>query len=427
MLMAVSVPPRGDKLLFTARRAAYRDAAATPCSASAYRGTIRTMPTLRQFIDRAGAIERAGLTRETTVGELSILLANAINSGGLPALLTVDPAHEKPHEFRVWRGSQSMVDGLRALMTVGIWPGPADIPSVDRLMTEVFDRNAFATTIWGEGARDEGPWAPLWRERDIRHGLYIVARGAAGEIVVGLFARGPNAPPYAPYDLALAEAAVPFIAAALDRTDLPRVHTECLPGREAPIAFSPDGKLETLGHGALEFLSDAGGGTADAVPRARAMLENAVSVLLLAERPVPEGDAPDEGFRESYLKIWMNRRQVEDRIVPVADTPFGRIDARVSLAVDLDGRVRALGVLRHLIGRRLAVVRALIDHDVPAREFDVALAIEAGKSLPEAAETLGLAAETVKTLYRRLRERFAVVSRDGLLDAMAEVGTRVLR
>lgn len=427
MAARLSVLPREDKSLFPNREPAYRDGAATLRSAGVWR-TIRVMPTLRQFIDRGAAIRRAGLTREATVGELSVLLSDAINAGGLPAILTVDPAREQPHEFRVWRGSQSMVDGLRMFMRAGIWPGPVDIPSVDRLMTERFDRSAFATTIWGAGASEEGPWAPLWRERDIRHGLYTVARGAAGEIVVGLFARSADAPPFTPRDLSYAEAVAPIIAAALDRTDAPVDVAEWLPSREAPIAFSPDGKLETLGHGALEFLSYAGGGAVDAVTRARAQVEQAVSVLLLTPQPSPAGvPIPPEDFRESYLKIWMNRRQAEDRIVPVADTPFGRIDARVSLAVDLDGRVRALGALRHLISRRLAVVRALIDRNVPAREFDIALAIEGGDSLPYAAETLGLSAETVKTLYRRLRDRFAVADREGLLDAMVEAGTRLLR
>ena len=386
------------------------------------------MSSLRQFTDRCRTIAAAGLTREATVSELCVLVARAIRTNGLAAILTVDTRHEQPHEFRTWRGSQSMIDGLRMLMRAGIWPAPDDIPSVQRLMTEHFDRSAFATTIWGEGAKEEGPWAQLWRERDIRHGLYTVARAQSGEIVVGLYQRGAAAPPFTRDDLAFAEAATPFIAATLDRTTPPCDVGDWLPSREAPIGFSPDGKLETLGHGALEFLSYAGGCGAEAVQQARAAVELAISSLIrLQQQPLALSDATADSFGESYLNIWKDRLSAEDRIVTVAETPFGRFDARVSLAVDLDGRMRVLGVLRQLIGRRTAVVRALIDREVPAREIEIALAVEQGASLTDAAKALDVSTETVKTLYRRLRTRFAGNDREDLLRSMADLGTLALR
>lgn len=381
------------------------------------------MRALRLLTQRAAVIANAGLTAEQTVGELTVLIGRATSSSTLPMILTVDPAREVPHEFRVWRGAQSIVDGLRVFMRAGIWPGPADIPSVDRLMTERFDRNAFATTIWGEGATEEGPWVGIWRERDVRHGLYVVARGARGEITVMLFNRVAAMPAYTADNLAACEALVPVIAAALDAAPTP-CNGHWLPSREAPIAFSTDGKLQTLGHGALEFLSYAGGGGPDAVARARLIAERAVATLTLPQTPPRE---TGEAFNSTYTHIWLNRRTAEDRVLLVADTPFGRFDMRVSLAVDLDGGTRALGVLRHLVPRRLAVVRALVEHDVPAREMEVALGIERGHSLPDAGETLGISAETVKTLYRRLCHRFAASRREDLLEAMAKAGTEVLR
>ena len=76
---------------------------------------------------------------------------------------------------------------------------------------------------------------------------------------------------------------------------------------------------------------------------------------------------------------------------------------------------------------RTAVVRALIDREVPAREIEIALAVEQGASLTDAAKALDVSTETVKTLYRRLRTRFAGNDREDLLRSMAELGTLALR
>lgn len=385
------------------------------------------MPMLRHFPERAKAICRAGLTREATVGELSVMLARKIAADGMPGLLVVDPSREQSHDFRVWRGAQTMVDGLRMLMRAGIWPGPADIPSVERLITERFNRNAFATILWGEGAKDEGPWAPLWRERDIRHGLYTVARGRCGDIVVGLFGRRASAPPFTARDLAYAEAIVPYFASALDTDSTPPDAANRLLSSEATVGFSATGKIETFGQNALETLSYAGGGTENAVATARNIVEAAVATVHLPDRHVTPTNTPEADFDNSYFKVWPNPGRTKEHIVRVADTPFGRIDLRVSFAVDTGGGIRALGTLRHSISRRLAVVRALVDSDIPSREFDLALALEADLSLPRAAESLGLGIETVKTLDRRLRARFDVANREALLARMAEAGAKSLR
>lgn len=383
------------------------------------------MSTMRQFPERAKAICGAGLTREATVGELSVLLARQISADGLPGILVVDPAQEKPHEFRVWRGAQTMIDGLRALMRVGIWPGPADIPSVTQLMTERFNRSSFATTLWGEGARDEGLWAPLWRERDIRHGMYIVARGSNGEIMVGLYARRGDASAFSERDLANAESIIPYFTSALDEVARAKGHEQVLPTWEPVVGFSNDAKIESLGEGALEILSYAGGGTTDAVAAGRAMVEAAVARQ--RRRTKTSANEPEKDAAKSYFKFLRNPGRHKSRAFHVADTAFGRIDIRLSVAADAGGGIRSIGALRLLICRRLATVRALIDSDVPSREFALALALEAGQSLPGAARSLGLALETVKTLDRRLRERFDAVNREALLSKMAEAGARALR
>ena len=345
------------------------------------------------------------------------------------------PGREPMHAFSVWRGTESNTDEIRALLQAGVWPGPSSLPSPERMITEQLPHTVYAASLWGDGCDEVSPWEPMWRERHVRHGYYLVAASPSGRTVVALLSRRPASPAFSRSDVAQGEAVARFIANAADRTG---VLGGTLLAAEVPVSFDGDGKLASVGMGGPELLRDLGGGRDGAHAEGRRRVETAVARYVdavlahpsatVAKDSIVAGPPEDSAFKRSHFALMFDGRARVPRVEHVADTPFGNFELQLSASHDtLDGRLLILGSLRCRISRELAVVRALVATDAPGREIELALQLCTDRTFAEVAQSLRIAPATAKTLLTRLGQRFAVSGRDRLLEAMINAGCAVVR
>lgn len=384
------------------------------------------MARLRPLVDRARALLKAEVPPEHLVPELTIHLAREIRSLGTPSVYVTHPEREKPQDFTVWRGSENNTDALRAMLAAGIWPGPKSIPSIQRMMTERMTRCAFAATFYGDGADEEGPWTPLWRERGIRHGFYLAATAASGQVAVCMFHRGDADPAFTAADLAAGEAIAPVIAEAIDQR---RPH---YPGKfvvDTEVAFSIDksGAIASIGFGGLELLNAAGGGGPGATVRSRAIVESNAREFLAQQDQCRSpamltGGKAEAPMRRSYFRIGFSGRSTAHQDYMLARSDLGFFNVKLTAAAGRDGDIILMGNLQRQAFRAAVMMRALAVSQAPAREMELAFAIERNFSIPDAAKQLGISVSTAKTLVQRLYARFGVADRNALLEKLVADG-----
>ncbi len=399
------------------------------------------MLSAKRQTNRIAALATAALPPEMLVPELVIALQQAIGTdAALPAVFAHHPSDGPIDQFTVWRGAEGSIDALRALLGAGIWPAPSTIPSVQRLMTERLGCSVYAAPLWGEGCTEDGPWEPLWRERNIRHGFYLAAFAPSGRVCVALMSRAPESPAFSKSDIALGEASARYIASCIDRRPDVRATCDTLVN-EIPVAFAADDSLSSLGVGGPEQLRDLCGGGPNAVALARALLESAAArfrqevsagaASTNADPAMPSmlGGADDEtAFRQGNFRLMMNTRTRLPHTIELAHTDHGSFDLLVAASNDLQsGKLLVLGTLRRRVPRLLAVVRGLIASDAPGREMELAMQLCTGASLPEAAHVLGISTTSVRTLLSRLAGRFHTTGRDRIVEEIVKVGQAVLR
>ncbi len=392
----------------------------------------------KRLTGRVAALVNAPLPAEMLVPELAIALQRAVGTdGALPIVLTTDPAQEPPHAFRVWRGAETNTDELRGLLQLGVWPGPSTLPSLQHLLREPAPRSVYAAALWGEGCNEDGPWVPLWRERQVRHGYYLVAFTAAGSVVAVLLSRRPASAAFTAHDIAAGTDLVRFITAVANRAAQQELVCDVV-ADEAPIAVSAACRMTSLGIGGPELLRDLGGGGDGARAQGRYLVEHAarrfhaavldqpsVATVAAAVTPTPEEDAV---FMRNHFSLVMDGRARTPRKERVATTVFGTFELQLVASNDLQtGATQILGTLRRLVPRSLAVVRALVETDAPGREIELALQLVTGKSLTEISEALGVAPASAKTLLRRLGDRFGASGREHVVQAMVQRGSAVIR
>ena len=375
------------------------------------------------------------------VPELLIALQNAIGTDAiLPAVLVHDAGMGPVHEFVVWRGSE-FSDAVRGLLRAGIWPAPSTIPSVQKLMSERLSRSVFAAPLWGEGCAEDGPWAPLWRDRNVRHGYYLAAFAPSGRVCVALMSRGSTSPAFTAADSALGEATARLIARAVDARPVALLPCDTLVA-EVPLAFSVDGTLGTIGVGGPELLRDLGAGGSEASAKGREIVEQAAARFrdsILAESaealqrlpvgPYLVGGPEDEAaFRRGNFTLMQDTRTRRPRTIQLVQHEQGAFELKVAASNSVDtGGMQVLGTLRRRVPRLLTVVRGLVELAAPGREIELAMQLCAGVSLPDAAHALGMSPTSAKTLVSRLASRVGTTGQERVVDALAQVGCSVLR
>lgn len=399
------------------------------------------MPSVKRLTSRIAALATAPLAPELLVPELLVALQKAIGTDGvLPAVFVHDADMGALHEFVVWRGSE-FVDAARGMLRAGIWPAPSTIPSVQALMSGRLARSVYAAPLWGEGCDEDGPWVPLWRERNVRHGYYLAAVAPSGRVCVALMSRGAASPAFTAEDIALGEASAHLIARAVDLRPSLQLPCDSVVA-EVPLAFAADGSLATIGVGGPEQLRDLGGGGAGASASGRAMVERAAahfrdSILAdsaqvsLASDVSPHtlgGSSDEAAFRRGNFTLMQRTVTRMPRTIELAQHEHGAFELQLvgSNAVDTGG-LHVLGTLRRRVPRVLVVVRGLLECPVPGREAALAIRLSIGATLPEAAQSLGMSAASARTLVSRLAARVGTTGQDRMLDALAQLGRTVLR
>ena len=401
---------------------------------------VPPVPSAKRFIGRLAALATAPLAHELLVPELLVALRQAIGTDDfLPYVLATDPQREASDEFRVWRGSENNTDELRLLLRAGLWPAPPSIPNLQQLMRERLPRCVFTAPLWGDDPADDGPWSPLWRARGVRHGYYLVAfaddgEPAPGRAIVALLSRGPSSPPFTAADIAVGEATSRIVARTIAQPS-PAAGTNDTLVAESALTFDASCSIASLGIGGAELLRDADGGGPGAGRRARARVEEAARryAARLASNLPDEGSSaaalPDAGFRRGHLQLMRNRNARAAQVETLGTNAKGAFTARLAPTVDTaTGEVRILGTLQQRAPRMLALVRGLVAIDAPGRELQLALRLGTGDALGDAAQALGLAQSSAKTLLSRLAARMDHDSgREQLIDRIVELGTTLAR
>lgn len=399
------------------------------------------MASIKRLAGRIAALSTAPLTPEMLVPELLVALQQALGTNGvLPAVLVHDTAMGALHEFTVWRGSE-FVDAAREMLRLGIWPAPSSIPSVQTLMTTRLARSVFAAPLWGEGCTEDGPWVPLWRERNVRHGYYLAAFAPSGRVCVALMSRGANLPSFTNADLALGEAVAHLVARAVDIRPPALLPCDTVVA-EVPLAFGTDGSLSAMGVGAPEQLRDLGGGGSSAMATARELVERAAAqfrdailqdgAASAAALPLASqwlgGSEEDAAFRRGNFALMQNNRTRMPHTLALLQNPHGAFELQVAASNAIDsGGLQVLGTLRRRVPRLLTVLRGLIEVAAPGREIELAIHLCAGTSVPDAALALGMSTTTARTLVDRLAMRVSTSGQERVLEALAQVGRAVLR
>ena len=399
------------------------------------------MTSVKRLTSRVAALASAPLAPEMLVPELLIALQNTIGTDALlPAVLVHDAKMGPLQEFVVWRGSE-FTDAVRGLLSAGIWPAPSSIPSVQKLMSERLSRSVYAAPLWGEGCAEEGPWGPLWRDRNVRHGYYLAAFAPSGRVCVALMSRGPSSPAFTASDIARGEATARLVARAVDACPVTALPCDTLV-TEVPLAFSVDGTLGTVGVGGPELLRDLGGGGSDATARGREIVERAAARFrdaILTESGEAQHRFPDvprtiggpeeeAAFRQGNFKLMLDARTRIPRTIELAQHEQGLFELKVAASNSMaTGGMQVLGTLRRRVPRLLTVVRGLVELAAPGREIELAMQLCTGASLPDAAHVLGISPTSAKTLVSRLATRVGTTGQERVVDALAQVGSAVLR
>jgi hypothetical protein len=138
---------------------------------------------------------------------------------------------------------------------------------------------------------------------------------------------------------------------------------------------------------------------------------------------------PDAGFRRGHLQLMRNRNARAAQVETLGTNAKGAFTARLAPTVDTaTGEVRILGTLQQRAPRMLALVRGLVAIDAPGRELQLALRLGTGDALGDAAQALGLAQSSAKTLLSRLAARMDHdTGREQLIDRIVELGTTLAR
>lgn len=372
---------------------------------------------LARIVSRLRALAHLGFAPELTVPEMCILMARGLRTTTQPAVFVIgaEAAVTRPQDFIVWLGADQMVRELRQLLTMGIWPGPKDTPSLKTIMTRRENRRVFAATLWGEGCTDEGPWGDLWRARGIQHGLQAVFFAPSGLTAVAVMSRASGEPPFSARAIAFAEACVPVIAGAIDGAALSEACDTPLP--EAQLVLDAAGKAGPMSFGVAELLRDMGGGTDGA---GEAMVVRIEAIAASLDQGARLAADPFLHLRRMGKPAPGAARPLQD--IAIAHNAFGRFTARFSPLAGGDRSAGTIATIRRHVPRALLAARGALSAGASAREMELAVALARRSTLEAAAAEFGVGLSSIKTLLDRLTVRLGAANRAAALSALTKLG-----
>ncbi len=390
----------------------------------------------RRTVDRIRAFSRAGLSAQQVVGEQIRVIGKALATNVHPAFYVLDSADVPQHAFSVWFGTETLTDEIRMALATGIWPGPADVPSPQRLISDPKLDRVVAVQLWGH-LTPPGPWEQLWRERGLQHGLYAAFFSPRGRIGILLASRANGEPPFQPADVAFVEACAPYVEASLD-LPTPVSDGSFTPAEQAFFRFSADGRLAAMSFAGLSILRDLGGGGPGAREAGQAMVEAAnrrqeggaqldetqkLSLILA-------GGESERAFRSSMFDLGLRSEADPDRTgasLILAENGFGRYRLRLVTLVALDGRFERIASVTRFVPPLLLRLRGAINVQATGREIQLLCALDGGDSLKNTADRLNIAKATARTLGERLAARVGASTLPQAVDRLSEIGRTALR
>lgn len=243
----------------------------------------------------------------------------------------------------------------------------------------------------------------IWRPQGLHTRIEGVVRSRTGRLLGSLVLyRGPDDLPFTSADERLLDALLPPIARALQCCAIPDADAPHLPGPESAETFLLDlhGRLLNASPGAARLLMLADGGiTRDALQRP---LADRVDHLF--GRLIDQLRSRASAGAAASLRAWPSLSIFNG---------YGRFDADgillCSAGQRLDGPLAQV-TLRRLEPREVALQRVLRNLPVTVGQAAVGSALYAGRTQPEIARDLGVAASTVVDHVRKLYSALEVGS-----------------
>jgi DNA-binding CsgD family transcriptional regulator len=380
-------------------------------------------PPYARVLQKLRALAGLGLPPELIVPEMSILIGRALATITYPSVFVAgaEVVRSRPQDFEVWLGAEQMVVELRQLLSMGIWPGPRDTPSLQTIMTTRENRRVFAATLWGEGCVDEGPWGDMWRARRLQQGLQAVYFAPSGLTAVAVMAREPGAPAFSAADIAFAESAAPIISAVIDSAPVDEPYDAPVP--EVQLMIDGDGKAGPMAFGVAEMLRDMGGGGPGAVADTLRRIERIAADI---DHGPAYGVANDPFL---HIRHGLTRPAPAVRgIRPLFDVQagsnaFGQYSIRFSpLSGAAGGAVQQIATIQRRVPLSLIVLRGALAVGASAREIDLLITLVRGHTLEGAASSIGISLSSAKTLLNRILVRTNAAGRAQAIAHLVDLG-----
>lgn len=383
-------------------------------------------------IERINALAAAPLPAPYLCALIVSAIGRAIEAANVPALYVLE-SHATPlQDFAVFVGNETMTDELRMLLAAGVWPGPPHAPSPARLATERGLDPIVTVTLWG--TQEDGVWSDMWRERNVRHGLYGAFFSPEGRIGIMLTHRENDATPFSEANLAFVKACKEALERALDR-DVTIAEHDWTPVETIHIGFDEHGKISALAFHGSEMLRDLGGGCSGAIDQGEAIVESIVADFMRrrglppskVERAVVAGAPAQRPFRNARadLSLALPGGSWRDALpITISQSRFGRFEFWPSILIGKRGEFELAGSLTRHAPSLALKLRGALQVGASAREIELLCAIATEGVLSQAARALGIAEQTAKTLAQRLAAR---VQARGLTEAaprLLEIGRR---
>ncbi len=385
----------------------------------------------RRKVDRIRAFCRSNLSPQHVIGEQIRVVGAALQANAVPAFYVLESKHVPQHAFSVWHGTETMTDEIRVALASNFWPGPPEAPSPQDLISGRRAERFVAVTLWGAAAPPM-PWETLWRERNVRHGLYGAFFSPKGRIGILLVSRGNEDAAFEASQVAFVKACAPYIEAALDLPDAP-YERGLSPAESVHIRFGADGGISAMSFGGPEMLRDLAGGGPNASIEGRLMVERAnrqqaSAPLLDAESKAAltlAGLAGERAFRGGMFELSLRPTSDPDRrgfSLTLGENGFGRFQLHVSTLVGVNGELERLGLLTRLVPPLLLRLRGALGVQATGREIQLLCALATEPTLKSAAKRLNIEHTTARTLGERLAARVGASGIAQASDRLMEIG-----
>ncbi len=385
----------------------------------------------RRTLDRLRAFCRSGLSAHQIIGEQIRVIAETLNTNSVPAFYVLENQDVPQSDFQVWRGTETMTDEIRAALSSNFWPGPPETPSPQDLLSGQRTERFVAVTLWG-ARTPPMPWESLWRERNVRHGLYGAFFSRKGRIGIMLASRGNDDAAFEASHVTFVQDCAPYLEAALDQP-IPASDEGFSPAESVQIRFGTDGRIAAMSFGGPEILRDLAGGGPRAAELGRQMVEQANQAQIGAQQLdggartalTLAGSVDERAFRSTMFDLSLRPMQDPDRrgvSLLLQDNGYGRFQLRISTMIGLNGELERIGMLTRFVPPLLLRLRGALAVQASGREIQLLCALDANATLKTAARELNIAVSTARTLAERLAARVGANGMVQAADRLMEIG-----